>query len=102
MAQSSFVERIAQRRSLGAQTPKDDQHQPAVLPSREPNNPVSRRATVSVPMPVAKTVAELLALLAGQHQLSPINVSSRPTKKELLAILESRTQEVLDAVNGHP
>jgi len=100
MAQTSFVERIAQRRSQGAQTPKDDQV--STSPCREPNNTVSRRATVSVPMPVARTVAEMLAVLAEHHHLSPITVSSRPTKKELLAILESRTQEVLDAVNGHP
>jgi len=60
---------------------------------------MTRRATLTVPMTVAQGMAQLLAVLAGQHQLAAITLSPTPTKKELLAILENRTAEVLTAVN---
>lgn len=95
MAQPSFIERLEQRRQSG----REGAAVPG--PSEPPvsNNTRSRRATLTVPMTVAQGMAQLLTLLASQHQLAAITLSPTPTKKELLAILENRTAEVLSAVN---
>lgn len=100
MKQTTFVERLARRRSEGPVVPEVARNS-ARLPRKRPMQATTRCATVTVPMPVVKTLAQLLSVLAAQHQLAAITLSDTPTKKELLAILENRTLEVLDAVNGH-
>ena len=95
MTQPSFIERLEQRRQSGREGAAVPE------PSEPPvsNNKRSRRATVAMPMTVAQGMAQLLAVLAGRYQLAAITLSPTPTKKELLAILENRTAEVLSAVN---
>ena len=95
MTQPSFIERLEQRR----QSSREGAAAPEPLGPPVSNGTMTRRATLTVPMTVAQGMAQLLAVLAGQHQLAAITLSPTPTKKELLAILENRTAEVLTAVN---
>jgi len=100
MSQNTFVERLAQRRTEG-RVVSEVTNRIERSPRKTPTQSTTRRATIAVPMPVVKTLGQLLSVLAAQHQLAAITLSDTPTKKELLAILENRTLEVLDAVNGH-
>lgn len=56
--------------------------------------PLKRDAALSLPKKTAVELAELLQLLTAQYQLSPITLSNNPTKKELLAILTTRTSDI--------
>lgn len=59
----------------------------------------ARETRINVPMPVSLQVVRLLQVLAQRHGLAPIIVSDNPRKKELLAILETRCAEILEAVD---
>jgi ParB/RepB/Spo0J family partition protein len=56
---------------------------------------VTRIPTTAVPTPSLMEVATLLKVLAEQHALSPITLSVKPAKCELLAIITTRTPEIL-------
>lgn len=60
----------------------------------------NRNATLSISMDVALDVARILQILSKQKGLADIDVdlSGLITKKQLLAILTSRTTEVLDSL----
>lgn len=53
-----------------------------------------RTPMVSIPMDVALELAELLRALAVKNAANPIDLSAKPTKKELVAILTSRVGEI--------
>lgn len=53
-----------------------------------------RTPMVSIPMDAALELAALLQALAVQKAANPIELSGKPTKKELVAILTSRASEI--------
>ncbi|KAF0190497.1 MAG: chromosome partitioning protein ParB family [Gammaproteobacteria bacterium] len=61
----------------------------------------TREARVSVPLETALHTVRLLQVLADRHGLAPIAVADAPSKKEVLAILESRGAEILAAVEDN-
>lgn len=60
---------------------------------------VTRETRVNVPVSSTMQMVRLLQVLAQRHGLAPIVVSDTPRKKELLAILETRCVEILEAVD---
>lgn len=62
-------------------------------PSESTNADV-RTPMVSIPLSTATAVAELLAALAKKGGANPVELSDKPTKKELIAILNSRVKEL--------
>lgn len=63
----------------------------------------ARASRLSVSMPAAEALADLLGLLAEEMALNPIKVSrqkGKPVRKELLATLETRAHDVLQAYRG--
>jgi ParB/RepB/Spo0J family partition protein len=70
--------------------------------SESANEPAaSRVARVAVPMQTAVALAEILKTLAGRYQLSDIELSATPTKKELLAVLTARAEEIKKHMRKH-
>jgi hypothetical protein len=57
---------------------------------------LSRTAMVNIPLATAVHMAKLMEIFAALAQLTPVDLSARPTKKELLALFESRVVELHD------
>ncbi|ALP54956.1 hypothetical protein Tel_17015 (plasmid) [Candidatus Tenderia electrophaga] len=73
------------------------------VPTRVSRAASARASRLSVSMPAAEALADLLGLLAEDMALNPIKVSKqkgKPVRKELLATLETRAQDVLQAYRG--
>lgn len=61
---------------------------------KKPQGADVRTPMVSIPMDAALELAALLQVLAVQKAANPIELSGKPTKKELVAILTSRASEI--------
>ena len=69
-------------------------------PSSATKGPAKKQVKVSVSLGAAEALAELLSHISTELELNPVNVTKqkgRPVRKELLAALESRAQDVLQA-----
>ena len=61
--------------------------------------PAARRESrIHISEPTVKKMCQLLQLLAQTHSLSPIDINRRATRRDLMAILEARTSDVLAAI----
>ena len=58
------------------------------------NKPMKRDAVVALPMKTAIELAEILKHLTAQFQLCPVTLGSKPSKKELIAILTTRATDI--------
>lgn len=68
--------------------------------ARPAKTEAARVPRVAVAQPAIEAAAKLLQVLAERHALEPIMISKQPTKKELIAILEARTRDILRAVKS--
>jgi len=65
---------------------------------KEAGKKVERVAKLSIPLDSAKQIVLLMQNLAEKNNLSPILVEGEPTKKELLAIIETRMADITEKV----
>ncbi|RFA24308.1 hypothetical protein CAI21_22155 [Alkalilimnicola ehrlichii] len=72
----------------------DDSKPPATLRVSTPQ----RIPRVPVPLDQLRDVVQVMALLAKQHGLNPIELRAKPTRKDLLAVIEQRVPELLEVL----
>lgn len=68
---------------------------------RDPKDKAARAAMVGIPMRTAIDLVELLQALAAENKLNEIELSKKPTKKELVAVLTARAREIKRTVKSN-